>query len=153
MEWSLGKWVPGPNLFFAVCCNCLFNSRTRVHLKQYRISDRVLWRLSQFNKNRDVVNELNKLWITDTMPNTITLLMYCRAGMYPAVNSCTIYTICSLFSVLFHDNWVLGYIYIITVFDVISAVLIYFISYNDVIYSFWVLPLWTILLTLTNKFK
>ena len=24
MDWSSGKWVPGPNVFFVVCCNFLF---------------------------------------------------------------------------------------------------------------------------------
>ena len=26
MNWSSGKWVPGPNVFFVVCCNFLFLS-------------------------------------------------------------------------------------------------------------------------------
>ena len=25
MDWSSGKWVPGPNVFFVVCCNFLLN--------------------------------------------------------------------------------------------------------------------------------
>ena len=26
LDWSSGKWVPGPNVFFAVCCNFLLHS-------------------------------------------------------------------------------------------------------------------------------
>ena len=32
MDWSSGKWVPGPNVLFVVCCNFLFSKEDRAAL-------------------------------------------------------------------------------------------------------------------------
>ena len=34
--WWLGKWVPGPDVFFAVCCNFLFNCTGIVGMRYLR---------------------------------------------------------------------------------------------------------------------